>query len=409
DAYVDAIFRMLRHLTVPRRAVIGPWGHQWPHAGRPGPAMGFLQEAVPPKPSYVVRPGRWVAEPSWPRHGEMLALTLNADGLRDRLGCGSGHGDGSQRGDVSKLTHCSPQTVGLQAGAWCAYGNPADLPLDQRRDDALSLSLDGRPLTERIEIFGAPQLRLRVASDRPVAFAAARLCDVAPDGGSTLITRGVLNLCHRTGHDQPQPLAPGEPIDVTLALKSVAYAVPAGHRLRLAISTSYWPWLWPSPSEATVTIFTGAASVLRIPTRAPRDEDRQVAFDEPETAPALPVVWLRARSPRQRLSIDQATGEVALELRRDFSGGQRLPSGLEFGDCDPVLFTIREGDPLSARVSCERRIDFRRDDWRARVEVRAEMTATAAQYLVSTTIDAYEGDTRIHNRMFTAAIPRNHT
>ncbi|MGH2859805.1 MAG: CocE/NonD family hydrolase, partial [Solirubrobacteraceae bacterium] len=167
DAYVDAIFRMLQHLTVPRRAVIGPWGHQWPHAGRPGPAIGFLQEAVrwwdhwlkgvpngamdgpmlcawmqeavPPKPSYVVRPGRWVAESSWPRHGEALALTLDADGLRDGLGCGSGPGDGSQGGDVAELTHCSPQTVGLQAGAWCAYGNPADLPLDQRRDDALSL------------------------------------------------------------------------------------------------------------------------------------------------------------------------------------------------------------------------------------------------------------------------------
>ncbi len=36
DAYVDAIFRMLEHLSCPRRALIGPWGHQWPQAGEPG-------------------------------------------------------------------------------------------------------------------------------------------------------------------------------------------------------------------------------------------------------------------------------------------------------------------------------------------------------------------------------------
>ena len=46
DAYVDAIFRMMENLSVPRRALIGPWGHHWPQYGRPGPEVGFLQEAV---------------------------------------------------------------------------------------------------------------------------------------------------------------------------------------------------------------------------------------------------------------------------------------------------------------------------------------------------------------------------
>lgn len=432
DAYVDAIFRMLAHLSCPRRAIIGPWGHQWPQSGRPGPPIGFLQEAVrwwdhwlkgepngvmdepllrawmpeavPPRVDYEERPGRWIAEHRWPAERESLTFDLDPTGLST-----------TSESD-EPLAHCSPQTVGLDAGAWCAYGNPADLPADQRRDDALSLSLDSAPLAARAELFGAPRVTLRVASDRPVAFAMARLTDVAPDGSSTLITRGALNLCHRDGHGRPATLTPGEPIDVVIPLKSTAYALPAGHRLRLAISTSYWPWLWPSPEPATLSITTGGASHLTVPLRPPpphdaedAQDDEQPAFGPPETAPPLQVTRLRERHPLQVTRHDPATGAVTYTLSRDFSGAQRLPSGLEYHDHDPVTLTIRDGDPLSAAVRCERRIEICRGDWRTRVELRSEMTADATDYLLSTRIDAYEGDTRIHSRAFTATVPRNHT
>jgi putative CocE/NonD family hydrolase len=426
DAYVDAILRMLEHLSCPRRGLIGPWGHQWPHAGRPGPAIGFLQEAVrwwdhwlkdepngimdepllrawmqeavPPHPDYAQRPGRWIAEERWPIPRESMMFELDARGLL------------KTSDSDAELVHGSGQTVGLDAGAWCAYGNPADLPPDQRRDDALSLSLDSAPATRRQEFFGAPELRLRVACDRPVAFVAARLCDVAPDGSSTLITRGVLNLCHRAGHDAPEPLEPGVPVRVGITMKSVAYALPAGHRLRLAISTSYWPWLWPSPEPATLTISTGGSSSLRLPVRVPRPEDERLSpFGPPETAPELPVLRLRPRAPAQTVTVDAATGAVRFELRRDFSGAQRLPSGLEYHDHDPVTLTIRDGDPLSATVGCGRRIEILRGDWRTRIELRSEMTANTQDYLLTSTIDAYEGDTRIHSHTFTSTVPRNHT
>jgi uncharacterized protein len=427
DAYVDAIFRMLEHLSCPRRAVIGPWGHQWPQAGRPGPQIGFLQEAVrwwdhwlkgdsngvmedpmlrawmpeaiAPRPDYEQRPGRWIAEPSWPASLGSRTWELDAAGLVDEGAAGD-----------RALMHASDQTVGLDAGAWCAYGNPADLPPDQRRDDALSLSLESAPLQHRTEIFGASAVRLRLSSDRAVAFAVVRLCDIAPNGASTLITRGVLNLCHRAGHDQPRLLEPGRQVDIELALKSVAYALPAGHRLRLSISTSYWPWLWPSPAPASLTISTAGASSLTIPVRVPRPEDDDLRpFGPPETAPPLAVVRLRQRRPMQTVTLDSVTGTTCYRMSRDFSGGQRMPSGLEYHDHDPVTFTIRDNDPLSARVHCERRVEILRDDWRTRIELRSDMTADATDYLLSTTIDAYEGETRIHTRTFTATVPRDLT
>jgi hypothetical protein len=307
------------------------------------------------------------------------------------------------------LSHCSALTVGLDAGAWCAYGNPADLPGDQRRDDALSLSLDSAPLQESVELLGQPELSLAFAVDRPRAFVVARLCDVAPDGASTLITRGVLNLCHREGHEQPDALRPGERYAARVALKSVAYAVPAGHRVRLALSTSYWPWLWPSPERATLTVVTGGASSLRLPVRAPGPEDERLStFNPPETAPALPFEWLRPRAPRQEVLRDDASGAVQMRMARDFFGAKRLPSGLEYHDDDPVRLRIVEGDPLSARVECERRIDLRRGEWRTRVEVRSVMTADAEDFHVSSVVDAYEGDTRVHTRSFTTRVPRDH-
>ena len=112
DAYVDAIFRMLERLDCPRRALIGPWGHQWPQYGHPGPQVGFLQEAVRwwdhwlkgvdngamdgpmlrawmpeavrPAPDYAHRPGRWIAEPALPATSTSpLALALT-----DQRACG---------------------------------------------------------------------------------------------------------------------------------------------------------------------------------------------------------------------------------------------------------------------------------------------------------------------------------
>jgi uncharacterized protein len=425
DAYVDSIFRMLEHLSCPRLGLVGPWGHMWPHEGRPGPAIGYLQEAlrwwdhwlkgedtgimdepmlrawlqepVAPAPDYDTRPGRWVGEPSIPRTGQERRLVLDDEGLLE------------QSSGAGSLSHSSELTVGLDGGSWCPYGNPADLPLDQRRDDAASLSFDSAPLDARIELLGSPALRLRIASDRPTAFVAARLCDVAPDGSSTVITRGVMNLCHHAGRANPQPLEPGVPIDVSIALKNVGYAVPAGHRIRLAISTSYWPWLWPSPERVTITVHTGGASELRLPVRARRPEDDRLrTFEPPDFPPELPVVQLRERRPDTVITREVASGTVSVNWRRDF-GARRFPSGIEYLEEDPMVLTIREGDPLSAEVSCHRRIELRRGDWRTHVELRSTMTGDATDYRVSTVIDAYEGDTCVHRRAFVSTIPRNCT
>jgi putative CocE/NonD family hydrolase len=434
DAYTDAIFRMLEHLDAPTRALVGPWGHMWPNLGIPGPAIGFFQHAVrwwdhwlkgeangimDEEPAlrawmqdgagphdHEERPGRWVAEPAWPPADAAqreLALPLRADGT---LGP-------APDAAAARVEHSSELTVGLDAGAWCAYGNAGDLPTDQRRDDAVSLTFDSGPLTERLELLGLPQVALTVTADRATAFVMARLCDVAPDGSSTVITRGALNLCQRDGRDAPRAIVPGEPMDVAFPLKAVGYAIEPGHRVRLALSTSYWPWLWPSPEPVTIGVATGpgSTSALKLPARAPQPavDNALPAFGPPEIAPRLAVEQLRPRRPRLEVQREVLQGATTLVMARDFTGARRYPSGLEYHDEDPITFSITDGDPLSARVECRRRIEIRREGWETAIEVVAVMTADAEHYHVSSVIDAYEGDTRIHTAAYTNAIPRDHT
>ena len=426
DAYVDAVFRLLANLDVPRKGLVGPWGHMWPEIGRPGPEIGFLQECVrwwdehlkgrdtgildepmlrawmqepvAPAPDPDERPGRWVAEAAWPGRDEApLAFVLDAEGLT-----------AEPTGDAA-LVHTSPQTVGLDAGAWCAYGNPADIPVDQRRDDARSLTFDSAPIAERFEMLGQPIVTLRVSADRPRAFVAARLCDVAPDGASTIITRGFLNLCHPDDHEHARDVPVGEPFDVRIAMKSVAYAVPAGHRVRLAVSTSYWPWLWPSPEPVALTVHTGGASTLELPVRTPHALDETLPpLGPPEIAPRLAVEILDPARPRHEVTEDVVAGTTTFVMSRRFAGARRFPSGLEYRDDDPITFTITGDDPLSPTVECRRRIEVARGDtWSTRIEVLATMTSDATDYHVSTVCEAFEGDELVHTRTATASIPRD--
>ena len=121
------------------------------------------------------------------------------------------------------------------------------------------------PLDTPIEILGAPVVTLDVESDRPLANLAVRLCDVHPDGASLRVSYRILNLTHRDGHDTPALLVPGHPYRVRIQLNDAGAVFPAGHRIRVALSTTYWPMIWPSPEKATVTVFGGT---LDLPVRS---------------------------------------------------------------------------------------------------------------------------------------------
>jgi uncharacterized protein len=428
DGYTNAVLRLLEGLSCPRKGLIGPWGHQYPDQAFPGPSIGFLQEClrwwdhwlkgrdtgvmdepmlrawmqewVEPRTFHAERPGRWVAEPTWPpRTIEPRTYALTEGGI------------GESAEEEVALTHAGAQTTGLDAGAWCPWGateHGSELPPDQRREDALSLAFTSAPLEAPLELLGFPEVRLALAVDRPNALVAVRLCDVAPDGQSLLVSCGLLNLTHRESHEHPSPLEPGRRYVVTVRLKAAAHAFRAGHRLRIAVSPTYWPRAWPSPEPVALTVFAGPESRLELPVRRTRPEDAELpAFEEPEIAPPLALEPFPAPPNGRVVHRDLSTGRTELVVREDWGSPGRLPDGLLMAEYSADTFQIVEDDPRSARAASEWTLVRERGDWRIRIQTRSIMTADRGAFRVTNAVDAYEGNVRVCARTWTATIPRD--
>ena len=425
DGYSEAVFRIVAGMGERAKGLLGPWSHSFPDSAEPGPAIGFLQEClrwwdqwlkgedtgitaepalrvwmqepVAPAALQKERPGRWVAEESWP--------SPNVEERRLRLG------DGVLLDQPDATAHSlqvgTDLLCGLDGGVWCADGTHGEGAVDQRADDGRALSFDSAPLEERIELLGNARVELVLESDRPVAQLAGRLCDVAPDGTSLLVTRGVLNLTHRDSHEHPEPLVPGEPTRVVLELDGIAEAIPAGHRLRLALSPAYWPWLWPAPEPATLTVHT-ADSSLFLPVRAPRAEDERLRpFGDPEQAPGLKEETLEPVEGSRAVTRDFASGRT--ELVFDWAAGGRyrlVEFGLQTGYWTKTTYSIVPGDPLSAEVRCEAATELGRDGWLTRAEISSVMDADTERFRVRTELDAFENGERVRRRVWTFETPR---
>ena len=425
DGYTNSVLRLMRNLTVPRQAIIGPWGHAFPHAGSPGPAIDFLGEAVrwwdqwlkgidtgvlgepmlrawmqasePPRARYESRAGRWVAEREWPSQRiRRISLCLADRRLTEATA------------PQEAVTVCSPQTVGLASGEWCPYGAGPEMPTDQREDDAGSLTFDSEPLAEPVEILGGPSATLDLAADRPGGLVCVRLSDVFPDGTAARVTYGLLNLTHRDGHDSPTPLEPGRRYRVTVKLNDVAYAFPAGHRIRVSVSTAYWPLAWPSPERTTLTVFTGA-SRLDLPVRPPSPDDATLRPFGPAEGPPPLDCEVRAPLRRGRVEIrrEGETGVAEVRVIRNLGAARIRDVALDFSWLGSETYRIKPDDPLSAHGETERAVELRRGDWRVRIRTRTALRATHETFRLDAELDAHEGEARVFSRNWHLTIPRD--
>ena len=285
DGYNNSVGRLMAHLKVPRKGLIGPWTHS---VTRPGPAVDLKTEmrlwwdrwlkgrTTPADNDPLMRvylqseafvnhktgiAGRWVAEDQWPSPRIQSRIYHLVD---DRIT--------EQPGPASSRSIKTVQTVGICAPNWVAFNLDTEGPTDQRIDDGRSMTFDSAPLAEDFDCWGTPVLTLNLAVDEPVAFLAIRLNEVAAGGFSSRVTYQILNLCQRESREHPTPMEPGKRYSVRIPLRDLAYRFKKDHRIRIALSTTYWPLIWPSPDAVTLTVYP-ADSTLELPVRDARPED----------------------------------------------------------------------------------------------------------------------------------------
>lgn len=423
DGYSNAVFRLLENLPGPRLGLIGPWSHKYPHLGVPGPAIGFLQEclrwwdkwlkntetgimdepmlrtwmldSMPPSTFYHQRYGRWISEDSWPpANSQFRTYQLDEYRLVD------------EHIDVSPavLSLQSPLSNGLFAGKWCSYSATPDLPHDQREEDGGALVFTSEPLAETLEILGAPVLELELSANRPVAMVAVRLSDMQPDNKVTRVTYGVLNLTHRYSHASPSHLELDKTYRVNVRLNDVAQTFPKGHRLRIAISSSYFPLAWPSPQSTQLKIHTGN-SYLILPVHKPREE--QIHFPEAE---------MSASSQQQQLTEGHHNWRVIRDLDKDISTLEVINDNGTYylEDIDLTVqrkteewYSYQGDDFNSVRGETLWTRGFKRDDWSVKTITRSVLHCDSEYFYLDAELDAYEGKKRVYSNKWNRRIKRN--
>jgi len=424
DGYINAPPATVTHMPN-ARAINGPWIHKYPHIALPKPRMDFIREAVdwwdkwlkgtdngvdklPAYRAYILEnakpllrheeaPGRWVAEAELPAK-DSRARNYYLAPNRQLLDI---------PGRTRDKTLISPQDCGTACGEYFTIRPDGEMPADQRRDDSGSLVFDSGKLHQPVEILGRPRLRLKIAIDRPLGNIAVRLNDIHPNGDVTRVSWGVLNLAHRNGNEDPQPMVPGVAESVEIELNECGYRFMRGHKMRVALSTSYWPMIMPPPEIVTATIRLGPDSVITLPVRGGVDVhtikepvDKNPLVEYPQLSPGLHRRWVERnfQTGESHYRIIDDTGEVEVP-------GHSMCSRHRHDE----RWTIAADDPLSHRSLSRYICWMQRGDWSIRTESESEMRCDAENFYIKATVRAYEGDELINERNWDEiAIPRDH-
>lgn len=266
----------------------------------PGAASGPINE-------------RFETSPVWPP-ADVAYQRWYLDG--DRSGTSTSTNDGM-------LTRQSPAPADVSIGDVFTYPVPSagtttdprgfDLPSyapAALEDAGGALTYTSEPLDAPVTIAGPVTLNLWASSSAPDTDWVVRLLSVAPDGSFQDVTNGWQKASHRTldpqrtlyddrtgdvirpylTHVDPMPVPVGEPVNYAIELWQTATEVPAGHRLRLFVSSQSVPWFLQEIPPAVNRVLRDVAhpSYLLLPVVTPDDPSCRLP-GRPDGRPPAPI------------------------------------------------------------------------------------------------------------------------
>jgi len=421
DAYVNTPGYLAEHLPGQAKALVGPWEHRYPHISKLGAAdfhsevlnwfdrwlkgkdngvetlpdyRAFCKEFMPPSRQMTPPKGQWIAEAEWPSPN-VTDQDFYING--DTLGSVSGQ---------DKVMISNPAHLGMASGYFCPgmrYDN--ELPGDQAQDDALSTCFD-MLLSEDLELFGQPRLKIAFTVDQPVAQIVARLCEVDDKGVSQRITYRPFNLTHWQSHETPSELIPGEVYHAEFCLNACAHRLKAGHRLRLALSTSYWPIVWPSPRPVVIKVEEKEV-ILTLPVR---HSDNTILTAQPASIDR--IIADSATTLRQADGWAKDTvgddGAIIQESFDDFGQTKDRAHGMITSSHVHMRYAIHPQDPSSASLKVTWNFSYQRDDWEVEIDTSSHIRCDHESFYLHRELRATEGadKTEVLVKEWKQTIPR---
>ena len=204
-------------------------------------------DALPKFQYYTIGKGAWQSSDRWPV-AKMRATSwyLDSDGgANSRRGNGRLVAAAPKRAAVDTFTYDPNNPVPARGGSICCTGNPKDVPgafdnadLEERPD---VLVYTGEALREGLELTGPISAEVHLSSDARDTDVTMKLLDVFPDGRVMNIQEGITRVRYRDGFDKARMMEAGTVYKVPVDLHATSWYLPAGHRLRLEVSSSNFP------------------------------------------------------------------------------------------------------------------------------------------------------------------------
>jgi putative CocE/NonD family hydrolase len=420
DWYANAELDAFRQLNCPKKVVIGPWGHYYPEEkfALPGPRIdtrveylrwfdywlkgqdnGIMDE--PPVTVFVRKwqqpslltlnePGHWHCDTNWPPAASTTHTLFFDPTAHDLAPLAPADG---------QVTYDYRPTVGMASGrVGLGSTSPWGMPTDQRVDDAFSACFTTPPLDNPMAILGQPEAVLHVSSSAEVAYFHVRVCDVAPDGTSRLLSHGGRLATHRQTHDLPTPLEPGKVYELRLKLRDLAYQIAPSHRLRIAVSSADFQNAWPTGMHARNTIHCGTAypSRIELPITTAADEQEASAAFEPSPH-ALPA---ESDIPKATytLSQDMVSDSVICTLGASGDGTVRRSD-----------YTVSNRDPAKASIISEVRYRAPHPNMAIDIESTCQTTSTGSEFTHAVQVSIRIEDKVHFQKSWVESVARNHS
>jgi predicted acyl esterase len=413
DGYRNNSFRVVEQFQrhgLPWRLLAGPWVHKSPERARPGPNIDddvevlaffdrhlrdgpdvssrrgqvYVRRPVRPEPDLAYHPGRWVDVDTWPAP-ELRSVRFGTG--RDGVDVLAVEGD-----------------VGVAAWNSCGGALPWGQPLDQRADNARSLTYDW-PIQEREELVGTARVTLRLRSDHDYGHVSVKLCDVLPDGSSALVTRGMLDLRHRRcwpadprgeAGRPPESVVPGVWIDVGIEFEATTWTLEPGHSLRLAIAGTDWPNCWPPPGPLTLEVDAGAIELELPIVSLPDSQHAFVPGSGPAPDEADGVEWT--------IGHDVLARETTVSTR--YGGTYGGLHGAAISDDYRGALGVSVANPAHAWARGSSTYAIGWPEGRARTESTLEVRSDEATFDVTMRLRVWDGDDEIADREWRTTLPR---